>query len=88
MQLTYTILVFVLTILAGYLLGSIPTAKIIGRLHGVDITKEGSKNAGGTNVGRVIGKKAGFLTMFLDGAKCFIPCLIVALILTVVLQNN
>ena len=82
MQITYTILVFVLTILVGYLLGSIPTAKIIGRLHGVDITKEGSKNAGGTNVGRVIGKKAGFLTMFLDGAKCFIPCLIVALILT------
>lgn len=82
MQLTYTIIFIVLTILVGYLIGSIPTAKIIAKSHGVDITKEGSKNAGGTNVGRVIGKKAGILTMFLDAAKCFIPCLIVALILT------
>ncbi len=82
MQLTYTILFFVFTGLLSYLIGSIPTAKIIASSHGVDITKEGSKNAGGTNVGRVIGKKAGILTMFLDAAKCYLPCLVVFLLLT------
>ena len=65
----YLILFIVLSLILSYLIGSIPTAKIIASRHGVDITKEGSKNAGGTNVGRVIGKKAGILTMFLDGLK-------------------
>ena len=77
----YLILFIVLSLILSYLIGSIPTAKIIASRHGVDITKEGSKNAGGTNVGRVIGKKAGILTMFLDGLKCLIPCYIALLLI-------
>lgn len=82
MQLTLTILFFVLTATCAYLIGSIPTAVIIASSHGVDITKVGSKNAGGTNVGRTIGKKAGILTMFLDALKCYLPCLIAFLLLS------
>lgn len=80
MEITYTVLTIVILCVLAYLCGSIPTARIIAKKHGIDITKEGSKNAGGTNVGRVIGKKAGILTMFLDATKCFIPCLIALLV--------
>lgn len=80
----YLTLIGMLIAVVSYFIGSIPTARIIARNHGVDITKEGSHNAGGTNVGRVIGKKAGILTMFLDALKCYIPCLIVFLIFTYV----
>ncbi|MDX9958940.1 MAG: glycerol-3-phosphate acyltransferase, partial [Spirochaetia bacterium] len=40
---------FLLALLAAYLLGSIPTAFLVGRLRGVDIRKEGSGNSGATN---------------------------------------
>ncbi len=54
----------------GYLVGSFPSAIFIGKVfYGVDVRKEGSHNAGGTNVGRVIGKKAGFITIGLDVFK-------------------
>ncbi len=82
METLYTVLFVLVAVIVSYLIGSIPTAKIIANSHGVDITKEGSKNAGGTNVGRVIGKKAGILTMVLDMIKCYIPCLIILLLLT------
>lgn len=82
MELTYTIIFALVASVLAYLIGSIPTARLIAKRHGVDITKEGSKNSGGTNVGRVIGKKAGITTMILDMFKCFIPCLIALLILT------
>lgn len=75
-----TVLFCLLMLVFGYLVGSIPTSIIIGRLHGIDIRQYGSHNAGGTNVGRVIGKKAGILTIVLDILKCFLPCLIVFLI--------
>lgn len=81
MEITYTIIFALIVSILSYFIGSIPTARIIAYSHGVDIMTVGSKNAGGTNVGRVIGKKAGILTIFLDAAKCFIPCLITLLIL-------
>ena len=37
----YLILFIVLSLILSYLIGSIPTAKIIASRHGVDITKEG-----------------------------------------------
>lgn len=82
MDVLYTILAGLLFVAVGYLIGSIPTAVLIARAHGIDIRKEGSHNAGGTNVGRVVGKKAGILTIVLDILKAFLPCLAVFLILT------
>ena len=56
-------------ILAAYLLGSVPTGYILGRLAGVDVRKAGSGNVGATNVARVVGKTRGALTLILDVGK-------------------
>lgn len=80
MVILYTVLFCLMMVLFGYLIGSIPTSIIIGKMHGIDIRQFGSHNAGGTNVGRVIGKKAGILTIVLDILKCFLPCLAVFLL--------
>jgi glycerol-3-phosphate acyltransferase PlsY len=65
-----------LLILAAFLSGSIPFGLLIGRAKGIDIRQHGSKNIGATNVGRVLGKKAGFLCFALDVAKGVIPVLV------------
>lgn len=59
-----------LAILGSYLLGSIPTSYIFGKiLKGIDIREHGSGNAGATNALRILGTKWGVLTMILDMAK-------------------
>lgn len=82
MKTLFTILIIVIPLIIGYLIGSVPTGLIIAKAHGVDLTVVGSKNTGGTNVGRVLGKKLGILTMILDIFKCYIPCLLTLLVLT------
>ena len=62
-------------VLGAYLLGSIPWGFIIGKLNGVDVRKEGSKNIGATNVTRCVGKKAGKLCFALDFFKGALPVL-------------
>jgi glycerol-3-phosphate acyltransferase PlsY len=59
-------------ILISYLLGSIPTAYIFGRLKGIDIRKSGSGNVGATNAMRVLGKGTGITVLFLDILKGFL----------------
>lgn len=64
--------VFSMLILA-YLLGSIPSAVWIGkRYYGIDIREHGSKNAGTTNMLRVLGRRAAFPVFVLDFFKGFI----------------
>lgn len=59
-------------ILISYLIGSIPTAYIFGRLlKGIDIRKFGSGNIGATNALRVLGKPAGIAVLVLDILKGF-----------------
>jgi acyl-phosphate glycerol 3-phosphate acyltransferase len=58
-----------LTLLVAYLIGGIPFGYLIARARGVDLFKEGSGNIGATNVGRVLGKRYGFLVFVLDFAK-------------------
>jgi len=54
----------------SYLLGSIPTAYIFGKLYkGIDIREHGSKNIGATNVFRVLGKVPGVIVLVLDILK-------------------
>ncbi|MCB0353473.1 MAG: glycerol-3-phosphate 1-O-acyltransferase PlsY [Bdellovibrionales bacterium] len=57
-----------------YLLGAFPTGRLVGKLYGIDVTREGSGNIGATNVARVIGKKAGITTLSIDLAKGFLCC--------------
>ena len=60
-------------LLASYLLGSIPTAYLFGRLlKGIDIRKIGSGNVGATNALRVLGKGPGLTVLLLDILKGFI----------------
>ena len=57
-------------LLLGYVLGSIPFALVIGKVfYKTDIRNYGSKNLGGGNAGRVLGKKAGVSVMALDLLK-------------------
>lgn len=53
-------------VVIAYFMGNISPAILIGRLHGVDIRKEGSGNAGTTNVLRVLGKRAAAETLAVD----------------------
>ena len=54
----------------AYLLGSVPWALVIGKVfYNTDIRESGSGNLGGTNAGRVLGKKAGVIVMTLDILK-------------------
>lgn len=73
MDLTISIVMIFVAIIIGYLLGSISNGVLIGKIFfHKDIRKEGSKNAGGTNAGRVLGKKFGALVIFLDLLKCLV----------------
>lgn len=59
-----------LTLILGYLLGSIPFGYLIVRLKsGADIRETGSGATGATNVSRKAGKTAGILTLLLDALK-------------------
>lgn len=64
-------------IVAAYLLGSISTAILVGRmLHMADPRTQGSGNPGATNMLRVGGRKAGALTLLGDMLKGLVAMLI------------
>lgn len=56
-------------IIISYLIGSIPTAYIIGKMRGVNIFEVGSGNMGATNVQRALGPAWGVLVLSLDALK-------------------
>lgn len=63
----------------GYLLGSIPFALVIGKLfYKTDVRNYGSGNLGGTNAGRVLGKKAGISVILCDILKVVVAVGIVS----------
>jgi glycerol-3-phosphate acyltransferase PlsY len=66
-------------LICAYLLGSISSAILLSKIMGFqDPRSEGSKNPGATNVLRIAGKKAAFLTLVGDCLKGLIPVLIAA----------
>jgi acyl phosphate:glycerol-3-phosphate acyltransferase len=77
-RLSYTravpILAYILTAVAAYLLGSIPTGFLVARAKGIDIRAVGSGNIGATNAMRTLGKLAGIVVLLMDAAKGFIAC--------------
>jgi acyl phosphate:glycerol-3-phosphate acyltransferase len=60
---------FVIVALLSYLIGSIPTGFLVGRIAGIDIRKTGSGNIGATNVTRVLGKRYGYPVFLADFCK-------------------
>ena len=67
--------IFIISLLAAYLIGSFPFGFWIAKLKGIDIRDHGSGNIGATNVFRNLGAKFGILVLILDIAKGFIPVL-------------
>jgi glycerol-3-phosphate acyltransferase PlsY len=65
-------------IVISYLVGSFPTSLIVTKLaRGIDIRNHGSGNAGGTNVIRILGWKAGVLVIAVDILKGYIATMVV-----------
>jgi glycerol-3-phosphate acyltransferase PlsY len=65
-----------LWIAGAYLLGSIPTGLLLGKLYGIDVRKEGSGNIGATNLYRTAGRKVGIITLLGDCLKGMVPVLL------------
>ena len=58
------------SVIIGYFIGGIPVGLVIGKVFfHKDIRQYGSGNSGGTNAGRVLGKKIGLLVIILDMSK-------------------
>ena len=55
--------------LLAYLFGSIPFGMLLAKTQNIDIREHGSGNIGATNVTRIMGKKAGFITLIGDVLK-------------------
>lgn len=65
------VLIYILTVCAAYLLGSVPFGYLVARAKGIDIRNVGSGNIGATNALRVLGKPAGIFVLVMDALKGF-----------------
>ena len=75
-------MIIIIALLAAYVLGSIPTSYIMGKLiKGIDIRDFGSGNVGATNALRILGTKVGVFTLIIDMGKGFLAVSIARLII-------
>ena len=66
-------------LLLSYLVGAFPSSIVYGKVfRKVDVRKQGSGNAGGTNAWRVLGWKIGLPVMLTDVAKGALASLVIA----------
>ena len=65
------------SVVIGYVFGLLQTGYLYGKIHHVDIRKQGSGNAGTTNALRTMGWKAGVVTLLGDAFKCVFAVLLV-----------
>ena len=66
-------------VVLSYIIGSIPTSIILGKLlKDIDIRDFGSGNAGGTNVLRTLGWGPGLVVIFIDVAKGWVAAYYIA----------
>lgn len=73
------ILLLILAVLM-YLYASIPFTYLIGKyIYKVDITKVGSGNVGGTNLGRAVGKSGFILSFIMDASKGMLAVILASL---------
>lgn len=70
----------IICVCIGYAFGLLQTGHLYGKLHHIDIRKQGSGNAGTTNALRTLGFKAGLVTLLGDAFKCVFAVLAVHLI--------
>src|SRR2546426_10455244 len=72
------VVAYILTFVAAYLLGSIPTGFLVAKARGIDIRTVGSGNIGATNVFRYLGTPAGVLVLLGDALKGWLAVVVVA----------
>lgn len=60
---------FIFLSIFSYTVGSIPSGYLVGKLHGINVFKVGSKSASSTNVARVLGWRWAILSAVLDFSK-------------------
>ena len=70
-----SLLLAVLLSLGAFFLGAIPFGFVAGKLRGIDLREEGSKNIGATNTLRVLGVVPGIIVLLLDMMKGLLPVL-------------
>ncbi|GIU86337.1 MAG: glycerol-3-phosphate acyltransferase [Acidimicrobiia bacterium] len=58
-----------LLVLPAWALGTFPTAQLVARAKGVDVTSAGSGNPGASNVARLLGWRYGLAVLVIDFAK-------------------
>jgi glycerol-3-phosphate acyltransferase PlsY len=66
-------LAIVLLVIFAYVIGSVPSGYLLGKMSGIDVRNVGSGNIGATNVARALGKGRGGLTLLADVAKGYLP---------------
>jgi len=67
---------FVAVVIGSYLIGSIPSGLVIGKLKGIDVRDYGSGNIGTTNVLRTLGARYGAIVLIADVFKGVIAVLL------------
>ncbi len=72
------VIAYILTVLAAYLLGSIPTGFLVAKARGIDIRTVGSGNIGATNVFRQLGTPAGIFVLLVDALKGWVAVVLVS----------
>ncbi|MCL2059344.1 MAG: glycerol-3-phosphate 1-O-acyltransferase PlsY [Oscillospiraceae bacterium] len=65
-----------LALVSGYVLGSVNTSIIVGKMFGEDVRGKGSGNAGLNNTLRLLGLKAALIVLFGDVLKGVLACLL------------
>lgn len=61
---------------AAYFVGTFPSAIIVSRTNGIDITSRGSGNPGASNVARTLGWKKGIIVYVLDAMKAVVAVIV------------
>ena len=61
--------VAVVAAMVAYAIGTFPSAPLVARANGIDITQVGSGNPGASNIARALGWRKGIWVFVLDAAK-------------------
>lgn len=68
---------YIIVILLSYLIGSSSMSYYIGKLNGIEVNKNGSKNLGASNTMALIGWKAGIIVALHDILKSVVAILLI-----------
>ncbi|MCR5823296.1 MAG: glycerol-3-phosphate 1-O-acyltransferase PlsY [Lachnospiraceae bacterium] len=77
----YFVLQIIFCLIMGYFFGIFSSGYFIGKIYHVDVKSKGSGNLGTTNVLRVVGLKAGIITLVIDLGKTIIPLMLTRFVL-------